>query len=76
MLFDTIYALLMLFLFPVWDSGTVVYLNLALGLATLLSWFWAQFLDPGYVQKPKGVDFLVSSILDQLFYHFVFNFRR
>lgn len=63
MLFDTIYALLMLFLFPVWQSGTVVYLNLAFGLVTLLFWFWAQFLDPGYVQKPKDVNFLVSNFM-------------
>jgi hypothetical protein len=40
-LFDSIYALLMLFLFPVWESGTVVYLNLGFGLLTLLFWFWA-----------------------------------
>ena len=42
-IFDSIYAILMLFLFPVWQSSTMVYVNLAFGLSTLFAWFAAQF---------------------------------
>ena len=36
----------------------MVYVNLAFGLTTLLTWFGAQFMDPGFVKRPKQVDFL------------------
>ena len=58
--FDTIYALLMLFLFPVWKSEIAVYISLMLGMITMVFWFKAQFSDPGFIRKPREVDFLVS----------------
>ena len=39
--FDTIYALLMLFLFPVWESEVAVYISLLLGMITMVFWFKA-----------------------------------
>ena len=39
----------------------MIYLNLALGVLTMLFWFKSQFTNPGYISKPKEMDFLVSS---------------
>lgn len=56
--FDFIYALLILILFPVWESEELVYFNLSLGVLTIIFWFVCQFSNPGFIEKPKGVDFL------------------
>jgi len=56
--FDLIYAILILVLFPVWTSGTLIYSSLASGLVTIVFWFVSQFSDPGFIRKPKQVDFL------------------
>jgi hypothetical protein len=69
--YDLIFALLILILFPgklvlfihfcsVWQTQIEVYFNLGLGVITMLFWFISQFSDPGVIQKPKNVDFLVS----------------
>jgi len=39
--FDSIYVVLILFLFPIWDSAPLVYSNLALGFLTLGFWLRA-----------------------------------
>ena len=44
----------------VWTSGTLIYTSLASGLVTIVFWFVSQFADPGFIRKPKEVDFLVS----------------
>ena len=61
------YAVQILFLFPgklfiynclVWKLDEFVYINSGLMVLTLLFWMIAQFSDPGFIDQPKGVDFL------------------
>ena len=66
--FDSVYAILMLILFPVWESELAVYISLFLGMQTMVFWFKAQFSDPGFIRKPKEVDFLVSMTLTVLLF--------
>ena len=56
-LFDGVYLLLIVFLFPLWKPWQI-YTNLALGVLTMLTWFIVQFSDPGYITKPEQLDFL------------------
>ncbi len=56
-LFDVVFAINMLFLFP--DLAPEwVFVALGLGVLTIFYWFRVLFSDPGFVQIPKGVDFL------------------
>jgi len=56
--YDSTFAILMLFLFPVWEEEWQVYLNLMLGMITMTFWFISQFSDPGFIKRPRQVDFL------------------
>lgn len=58
MLFDGIYLLLMVFLFPLWENEWHIYLDLSLGVLTMLTWFMVQFSDPGVIKKPEKLDFM------------------
>jgi len=61
--FDTIFGILMLFLFPRWRNSWSVYMICISGLITMVFWFKTQFSDPGFMKKPKDVDFLVSLMI-------------
>lgn len=39
--FDSVYAILMLLLFPVWESEIAVYMSLLTGMTTMVFWFKA-----------------------------------
>lgn len=57
-IFDGIYLLLMVFLFPLWGNEWAIYLDLLLGVLTMITWFMVQFSDPGFIKKPRKLDFL------------------
>ena len=68
--FDLVYALLICVLYPgkyiksnfiVWPKNYGIYFTGGFGLITIIFWIICQFTDPGFIQKPKKVDFLVSS---------------
>ena len=58
LMFDFIFALLILFLYPMWEGIRAIYLTLGMGLVTSILWLTVQFSDPGYITKPKDLDFL------------------
>lgn len=56
----------------VWTNSALIYSSLASGLITIVFWFVSQFSDPGFIRKPKQVDFLVSidtSIFSLIIYY-------
>ena len=65
-LFDGVFAILFLLLFPRWENAWSVYFITFFGVTTMIFWFISQFMDPGYIKKPKSVDFLVSKYLNSL----------
>lgn len=52
------YAVQICILFPVWENAYFVYINSGLMILTIMFWLLAQFSDPGFIDPPKGVDFL------------------
>ena len=49
---------LILFLFPVWDSFYPIYIIEFLSAGTVIFYLLSKCKDPGYVSKPKNIDFL------------------
>jgi len=56
--FDILFACMIVFLYPVWEGIHAIYITLAMGLITSILWFCVMFSDPGYIRKPKSLDFL------------------
>jgi len=59
--FNFIYVILIVVLFPVWTNKFgryLIYLDLTLGILSIILWLRTQFSDPGFIKKPKDVDFL------------------
>jgi len=56
--FDTIFAILFLFLFPRWQNTWSIYLITFSGLMSMVFWFITMNTDAGIMRKPKEVDFL------------------
>lgn len=56
-IFDVIFITLIFLVFPVWESLFQVYLCLSLGALTLIYWILSQNSDPGFIKKPKNLDF-------------------
>lgn len=59
--FNFVYVILIIVLFPVWtnkDGRYLIYLDLGLGIISIILWLRTQFSDPGFIKKPKEVDFL------------------
>jgi len=59
--FNFIYVILIIILFPVWTNKIgryLIYVDLSLGILSIILWLRTQFSDPGFIQKPKNVDFL------------------
>ena len=46
-----------------YSNEWTVYFVMATGMITIVFWFKTQFMDPGFIEKPKQVDFLVSLTL-------------
>lgn len=57
-IFDGVYLLMIVFLFPLWENEWHIFINLILGVLSMITWFIVQFSDPGYVRKPKNLDFM------------------
>jgi hypothetical protein len=53
-----IYGLLSLFCFPIWRNEILIYSNIAIEVVAVTFWLIAACKDPGYIAKPKGVDFM------------------
>lgn len=50
-----------------WKNKLFVYINLALGVLSIILWLFTQFSDPGFIQKPKEMDFLkLMQIVDPI----------
>ena len=56
--FAVVNAVLVLFMYPVWREIWLVYTNVGLSLANLLFWIRAVCSNPGYIKRPKDMDFL------------------
>jgi glucan phosphoethanolaminetransferase (alkaline phosphatase superfamily) len=56
--FDIIFAFLFLFLFPRWENKWSVYAITICGIITMVFWISSEYSNPGYITKPKEVDFL------------------
>ena len=58
--------LILLFILA-WSSEALVYANLFLGVGSIILWLWTQFSNPGYITKPKEMDFLkLMQIVDPI----------
>jgi len=53
-----VYVLEILFLFPVWKKVIFMDITLALGAATLIFWVICLLSTPGFIKKPKQLEFL------------------
>jgi len=56
-----IYGLLSTFCFKVWvdeHNEILIYSNIAIEAVAVLFWLIASIKDPGFIQKPKDVDFM------------------
>ena len=58
MLNFSVYILLVLFLYPIWVKRDLVYFDVGLGAASFFMWIFTAFTAPGFIKKPKNVDFL------------------
>mmetsp|Transcript_17289 Transcript_17289/g.26677 ORF Transcript_17289/g.26677 Transcript_17289/m.26677 type:complete len:281 (+) Transcript_17289:1375-2217(+) len=56
--FDIVFAIMIVFLYPMWEGIHAIYITLVMGIITSVLWFAVQFSDPGYIHKPKDLDFL------------------
>jgi palmitoyltransferase ZDHHC13/17 len=56
--FDSIFAILFLFLFPRWQNTWSIYLIIISGMLTMLFWFITMNTDAGVMRRPKDIDFL------------------
>lgn len=54
----SVFLILGLFLFPVWQNRQLIWLNIALGVAAFLMWAITAKTKPGYIKKPKNIEFL------------------
>ena len=52
------YACLALFIFPIYESKWLMYLNVGLESVMFIFWVVAAAMNPGYIVKPPSVDFL------------------
>jgi hypothetical protein len=52
------YALLVLFIFPIYEHEWLIYLNVSFQFIMLTFWLISSCLDPGFITRPPQVDFL------------------
>jgi len=61
----SVYFLQTLFLYPVWENRIFVEVNVILGLLTLIFWFICLMSEPGFIKKPKNIEFLeIMKLID------------
>jgi hypothetical protein len=53
-----VYALQAVFLYPVWKKVLFMDINIALGAATLVFWVVCVLSSPGFIKKPRQLEFL------------------
>lgn len=58
MLNFSVYILLGLFLYPIWYKYDLVFFDIGLGVASFFMWIFTAYTAPGFIVKPKNVDFL------------------
>ena len=58
MLNFSVYVLLVLFLYPIGEKRDLVYFDVGLGVASFFMWIFTAFTAPGFIKKPKNIDFL------------------
>ena len=62
-----IYGLLSVFCFPMWKNERLIYSNLAIEAIAVLFYLIAQCRDPGFIIKPKNVDFMsLMTLIDPI----------
>ena len=60
-----VYIIQTLFLYPVWLHRYFIELDVGLGLLTLLFWFICLMSSPGFIRKPKNIEFLeIMKLID------------
>lgn len=55
-----IYAIMFIFIFPYWKSDRLVIANCTIGFLTLFFWIISLCTNPGIINKPHDIEFLVS----------------
>ena len=53
-----VYVLQVLFLYPVWKRVIFMDVDLGLGALTIIFWFVCVVSSPGFIKKPKNLEFL------------------
>jgi 4-amino-4-deoxy-L-arabinose transferase-like glycosyltransferase len=54
----SVYVLLGLFLYPIWIKRELIYFDISLGVLSFFMWIFTAFTAPGFITKPKNVEFL------------------
>ena len=60
-----VYVIQTLFLYPVWLHRYFIELDVGLGILTLLFWWICLMSSPGFIRKPKDIEFLeIMKLID------------
>ena len=61
----SVYIIQGLFLYPVWISRYFIEVDVGLGILTLIFWFICLMSSPGFIKKPKNIEFLeIMKLID------------
>jgi len=61
----SVYIIQTLFLYPVWLNRYFIEVDVGLGVLTLLFWLVCIFSQPGFIRKPKNIEFLeIMKLID------------
>ena len=61
----SVYIIQGLFLYPVWISRYFIEVDVGLGILTLIFWFVCLMSSPGFIKKPKNIEFLeIMKLID------------
>lgn len=52
------YAILSIFIFPVYEFNVLIYVSAGIEILMLVFWFASCCMNPGFIKKPDSVDFL------------------
>ena len=58
-----VYTIMFTFVFPYWKSVELIFVNCTLGFFSLFFWIISLCSDPGIINKPHDIEFLVSFFL-------------
>jgi hypothetical protein len=60
-----VYLIQTLFLYPVWLHRYFIDMDVGLGVLTLFFWFVCLMSSPGFIIKPKNIEFLeIMKLID------------